>query len=182
MSFHRTALALLAALAVASGTAWAQETTGTITGRVVDAQGLAVPGVTVTAIGPQGETTAVTNAEGQYTLPFLTPGTYTVRARLTGFKNLEQQNVTVTLGQTTTLPLRMEVGGVEETVSVVAAPPAIDTTSTTVGAVIGGEFATTVPLGRRISDLTYMAPGVQNAGSVGDANPSIAGGTGLDNQ
>ena len=63
-------------------TAFAQETTGAIAGRIADAQGLAVPGVTVTVTGPQGAKTAVTDAEGRFSIPFLTPGAYVVRAEL----------------------------------------------------------------------------------------------------
>jgi len=58
----------------------AQETTGRIEGRIVDAQSLPVPGATVTATGPQGEKTAVTDTDGRFTLPLLTPGAYQLRA------------------------------------------------------------------------------------------------------
>lgn len=58
----------------------AQETTGTVTGRVTDAQGLAIPGVTVTLIGPQGAKTFTSDADGRYSAPLLLPGTYTVKA------------------------------------------------------------------------------------------------------
>src|SRR3954452_4576425 len=85
-------------------TALAQETTGSVRGRIVDAQGLAVPGVTVTATGPQGVKTTVSDTDGRFSIPFLTPGVYTVRAELTGFKAVEQQNVTVSLGQAVDLP------------------------------------------------------------------------------
>ena len=64
-----------AAGAIASR-ASAQDTTGTISGRIVDAQGLAVPGVTITATGAQGAKTAVTDSQGRFTVPFLTPGSY----------------------------------------------------------------------------------------------------------
>jgi cytochrome oxidase Cu insertion factor (SCO1/SenC/PrrC family) len=68
--------AFLVALALAvTGLAAAQETTGSIGGTVVDAQGLAVPGATVTVTGPQGARTSVTDAAGHYVAPFLTPGT-----------------------------------------------------------------------------------------------------------
>src|SRR5262245_17536436 len=77
-----------------------QQTTGTITGRIVDAQGLAVPGVTVTVVGSQGSRTVVTDGEGRYTAPFLVPGAYTVRAELQGFKTAQLQNINVSLGQT----------------------------------------------------------------------------------
>ena len=63
----------------------AQETTGTLVGRVEDGQGLIVPGVTVTAIGSQGDRVTITDDRGAFTFPFLTPGTYAVRAELSGF-------------------------------------------------------------------------------------------------
>lgn len=72
----------LSAMAVAS----AQETTGTLTGKLSDGQGLALPGVTVTITGPQGAKSFVTDAEGQFRAPFLVPGSYDVRAELEGFK------------------------------------------------------------------------------------------------
>jgi hypothetical protein len=182
----RASAALLLTLTLAvSGVAAAQETTGTITGRIADAQGLAVPGATVTITGPQGARTFVTDAEGQYHAPFLTPGVYTVRAELQGFKAVEQRNVTVSLGQTANVPLRMEVGGLTETVEVTASSPVIDTRSTTVGAVISSDMLSRVPIGRRMSDALYISPGVSSSGDVGAmgrSNPSIAGGSGLENQ
>jgi hypothetical protein len=163
-------------------TAFAQGTTGAIAGRIADAQGLAVPGVTVTVTGPQGAKTVVTDAEGRFSVPFLTPGAYVVRAELAGFKAVEQPNVTVSLGQNVDLSLKMEVGGLTETVQVTGASPIVDTTSTTTGAVLDAEMINRVPVGRRVSDTLYMAPGVSTGGSVGSANPSISGASGLENQ
>jgi outer membrane receptor protein involved in Fe transport len=174
--------AFLAAFAVAvAGLAAAQETTGTIAGRVVDAQGLAVPGATVTATGPQGARTTVTDAAGRFTLPLLTPSAYMVRVELQGFRALEQRNVNVSLGQTVDLDLIMQVGGLTETVEVAATAPVVDTRSTTVGATISSEMLGQIPIGRRFTDALYMAPGVSDSGRVGNANPSIGGGTGLEN-
>src|SRR5580765_2536119 len=163
-------------------TAFAQGTTGAIAGRIADAQGLAVPGVTVTVTGPQGAKTVVTDAEGRFSVPFLTPGAYVVRAELAGFKAVEQPNVTVSLGQTVDLPLKLEVGGLSETVQVTGTSPIIDTGSTTTGAVLSSDMFGQVPVGRRVSDTLYMAPGVSTGGSVGSANPSISGASGLENQ
>src|SRR5678816_1434424 len=107
----RVSALLLAFVLACTGLASAQGTTGTISGRIVDAQGLAVPGATVTVTGPQGTRTAVTDSEGRFNVPFLTPGTYTLRAELQGFKTFEQRGVVVRLEQTVDLPIRMEVGG-----------------------------------------------------------------------
>src|SRR5919109_1636878 len=175
--------AVVLALALAfTGTAAAQVTTGTVAGRIVDAQGLAVPGATVTLTGPQGARTFVTDAEGNFSAPFLTPGTYTVRGELQGFKAVETKNVNVSLGQTTTLNLKMEVGGLTETVEVTGAASVVDTRSTTTGGVLSSELLARVPVGRRMTDALYLAPGVSSGGSVGRANPSISGSSGLDNQ
>ena len=81
-------MALLLALVGASA-ASAQETTGTLTGKLTDTQGLAVPGATVTVNGPQGSKSFTTDGDGRFNAPFLTPGTYTVRAELTGFKAVD---------------------------------------------------------------------------------------------
>jgi Carboxypeptidase regulatory-like domain/TonB dependent receptor-like, beta-barrel len=171
-------------LLVCSGAtpASAQETTGTITGTVLDAQGGVIPGATVTITGAQGVKTATTNTDGRFSVPFLTPGTYSIKASLTGFTPVEQKNIILSVGQTLDLPFKLQPGGVSETVTVAAGTPTIDTTSTTTGAVISNDFAKSVPVGRRVSDMTYLAPGVSDSGSVGRSNPSIAGGSGLDNQ
>jgi hypothetical protein len=176
-----SALLLAAVLAITVGAA-AQVTTGTISGRITDAQGLAVPGTTVTLTGAQGARTFVTDGDGNFSAPFLTPGAYTVRAELQGFKAVEARNVNVSLGQTTTLNLKMEVGGLTETVEVTGAASVVDTRSTTTGAVIDSDMLSRVPVGRRVTDTLYLAPGVSSSGSAGRANPSISGSSGLDNQ
>ena len=175
------AVLLLALLALATPVA-AQETTGTINGTVVDAQGLPVPGATVTVTGPQGAKSATTEASGRFSVPFLAPGTYSVRAELQGFKPLEQRDVAVRLGQTVDLTLNMQVGGLTETVQVSGASPVIDRSTTTIGTNLDSELLNRLPVGRRCSDTLYVAPGVSTGGTVGEANPSISGGTGLENQ
>jgi hypothetical protein len=160
----------------------AQETTGIISGVVRDPQGLAVPGATVTITGSQGSKTTVTESSGRFTVSFLTPGTYTVRSELQGFKPVERQNVVVGLGQTVDLDLRTEVGGLTENVTVAAESPVIDRTTTTIGTNIDSALLSRLPVGRRFSDTLYVAPGVSTGGTVGEANPSISGGSGLENQ
>ncbi len=177
-------MTLLTALVLAAGGSrlMAQETTGAVTGRITDPQGLAVPGVTVTLTGPQGTKTVVTDGEGRFNAPLLVPGTYVVKAELVGFKTVQQSNVIVRLGQSIEVMLKMDVGGVAETIEVTASSPIIDTRSTTVGAVLDSETLANIPTGRRFSDTLYIAPGVTSSGSADRSNPSMAGGSGLDNQ
>ena len=166
----------------ACGIAFAQETTGAIGGRVVDAQGLPVPGAAVNVTGSRGVTNATTDADGRFALPFLTPGQYDVRVELQGFKPVERKSVTVGLGQTVSLPVTLEVGALSETVQVTASVPIIDAKTTTSGATMSSEFLQQIPLGRTLASTIYLAPGVSSSGTAGAANPSISGGSGLDNQ
>jgi hypothetical protein len=172
-------VALLFAL---SGVAFAQATTGTLSGKLTDSQGLAVPGATVTVTGPQGTKSLVTDTDGRFNAPFLTPGSYSVHAELQGFKAVDVKAISIQLGQTTDVSLKMEIGGLSEVVEVTASTVVIDNTSTTTGAVLSSELLSKVPVGRRFSDALYLAPGVSSSGSAGRANPSISGGSGLDNQ
>jgi hypothetical protein len=179
-SWFLVVVALVATLA--AGSAAAQDTTGTITGRIVDAQGLAIIGATVTTTGSQGMKTAVSDADGRFTIPFLTPGAYGVHVELQGFKPIDRGDVLVRLGQSIDLMFNMQVGGVTETVQVSATAPAIDTTSTTIGASFDSTTLSRLPVGRRFSDTLYLAPGVSTGGNVGAANPSVGGSSGLENQ
>jgi hypothetical protein len=180
---HARISALLLAFVLAlTGLAYAQGTTGTINGRIVDPQGLAVPGATVTVTGPQGARTTVTDSTGRFTVPFLIPGTYNVKAELQGFKTIEQNNITVRLEQTVDLPLTMQVGGLTETVEVTGASPVVDTQTTTAGANLDSAMLARLPVGRSLAETLYVAPGVSSGGGTGNSNPSIGGGSGLENQ
>jgi outer membrane receptor for ferrienterochelin and colicin len=75
----------------------------------------------------------------------------------------------------------MQVGGMSEKVEVTASSPIVDTNSTTVGAVLDSAMLANIPVGRRFSDTLYVAPGVTSSGSAGRSNPSMGGGSGLDN-
>jgi len=160
----------------------AQQTTGTISGRVVDAQGLPVPGAAITITGSQGVKTAVTDGDGRFTVPFLTPGRYAVRAALQGFTPIDRSNVQVQLGQTTDIPFALQVGAIDEAIQVALPATAIDTTSAAIGASLDSETLSRLPVGRRFSDTLYLAPGVSTGGNVGVANPSVEGSSGLENQ
>jgi outer membrane receptor protein involved in Fe transport len=167
---------------VSFGSAQAQETTsGSITGQVVDAQGAAVPGATVSVTSAQGTKPFVTDSNGRFFAPFLTPGRYEVRVELTGFSPVEQKNIDVRLGQRLELDgLVLKVGGLEEVVEVVGAPPVIDTNSTTTGGILDTDALKRIPVGRNFTQTLYLVPGVSTT-DVGNANPSVGGASGLEN-
>ena len=174
-------LALLLVVTGAAASAAQETTTGSIAGRVVDAQNLPVPGATVTIVSPQGDRTFTTDADGRFLAPFLTPGPYEIKVELTGFRPIDRKDIQLRLGQRMDLTLPMTVGGLSETVQVSAESPVIDTSTTTTGATLDSELLSRIPVGRRFSDTLYIAPGVSSGGQVGQANPSIAGGSGLEN-
>src|SRR5688572_27070794 len=116
-------LALLAVLVVHSS-AFAQgggaSSTGTIQGRVMDAQGAVLPGVTVTATSPSalGAQTAVTSETGNYRFPAVPPGEYELTYELPGFNTLKRSGIQITLGFTANVNVELALATLQETVTV----------------------------------------------------------------
>ncbi len=171
----------LALVLATVGIASAQQTTGTIAGLVNDSQGAAIPGATVTLGSEQGSKTFVTDSTGRFHAPFLTVGRYSVKVELAGFSPIEQKNIDVRLGATLDLTFALKVGELQEVIEVVGGAPVIDQTSTTTGGVLSADVLKRLPVGRNFTDTLYLVPGVSDSSGVGRANPSIAGGAGLDN-
>jgi hypothetical protein len=125
---------LLAALALALGatTAWAQSQTGEIFGKVTDASGAVLPGVTVTLTGPSllQPQTATTSETGTFQFPRLNVGTYNVRFELSGFKTIIKENIEVTVGFSANVSTQLGVSAVQETVTVTGESPVVDTKQT----------------------------------------------------
>ena len=145
----------------------AQATTGEVTGRVEDAAGAVVPGVTVTA--ENRETgfmrTTLTNGDGEYVVTLLPPGRYNVSAELQGFKRAVRENVAVSVGTRQTLNLLLEVGGVTEQVLVTAATPLIDTTRSEIAGVVTARDIANLPaLNRTFANLAMTMPEARPAG------------------
>jgi hypothetical protein len=141
----------------------AQQTTGTIIGRVLDQSSAAMPGVTVTAVHTEtGFTrTAVTDTSGDYRLAALPVGVYDLTAEITGFKNLTSKGLIVNVGQTIDIPLKLEVATMSETINVSGETPMIQTTSSAVGGVVDVRRIESMPLnGRQFANLAATIPGV----------------------
>lgn len=118
--------ALVALLAVASSVA-AQDLRATVTGRVTDGSGGALPGATVTiapADGTTGQTVAITDGVGQYLSPPLEPGTYLITVELAGFTTATRRDVVLRPGDVFLLDQALTVASLKESVEVVAAAPA----------------------------------------------------------
>jgi hypothetical protein len=132
----RTALALTALLLVVSipGSLFAQQFTGGLRGALRDANGV-IPGgtVTLTNEGTAISREAVTNEQGQYNFSAVTPGTYTVKAALQGFKTYENKGIRIGTQMFITLDIVLEVGQIEESVTVTGQSPLIETSNASVG-------------------------------------------------
>src|SRR5690349_5534968 len=166
--------------------AFAQQTSGNINGRIVDAQGAAVPGVTVTAKSSQTGFTRsdLTDGEGVYRLTSLPVGPYDVTAELPGFSTFSRKDVVVNVAQTTDLNVELRLGGVTESVNVTAEVPMVKTTDSSVGGVVDVTKIESLPLnGRQFANLAITIPGV-GLGFHSDPtkstqySPQIAGGNG----
>ena len=126
---------------------YAQQGTTELRGRVQDAQGGILPGVTVTvrnqATGMFRET--VSSADGSFIASGLTPGTYEIVAELQGFKKFNRKDLMLEVGKTASVEVKMEVGGIEQTVTVTADSPLVDVTSKEIGGNITSETLVQLP-------------------------------------
>jgi hypothetical protein len=152
----------VAAFAVMTPAVAFAQTTGAILGTIVDAQGGALPGVTVSATSPalQGTRTAVTDGTGTFRFPTLTPGTYSIKAELSGFQPATQENISVSLDRSVSLSLKMAVAGISQTVNVMGTSPVVDTTSSSGGATVDQAMMTMLPIARNLYATAHFAAGV----------------------
>jgi hypothetical protein len=135
--------------------AFAQQGTAEIGGKVTDTQGAVLPGVTVVVINEDTGLAreVVTGSGGAYLVPQIVPGRYRVTAKLSGFKALDRRGITLTVGQTTTLDLMLEVGELAETITVTSEAPLIDISTAEVGGHISSDELQELPAANR----NYMA-------------------------
>ena len=153
----------LAAPALAQG--GGASSTGTIQGRIADAQGAVLPGVTVTATSPSalGTQTTVSSETGNYRFPAVPPGTYTLTYELAGFNTVRREGIQITLGFTANVNVELSLASLQETVTVTGESPIIDTTSTRVQQNFKVEQLQSLPNGRDMWSLLAVTPAVQMA-------------------
>lgn len=175
-------LFMVLCIALAGTAAFAQDiqTKGSIGGTVTDINGGSLPNAKVTLSGPQGEATVQTNDQGGYKFESLIPGTYTVKVEQQGFKTHVSQNVLVNVGVTSVVSPKLEAGQISEVVTVTDTG-GIDQQSTAVGKNLSDQLFQNIPVQRTVSSLFYLAPAVNDSLGGGRDNPSISGGSALDN-
>ncbi|HEV8485172.1 MAG TPA: carboxypeptidase regulatory-like domain-containing protein [Blastocatellia bacterium] len=163
---HRLLCCVFLAGAAVSSVArpiFAQEFRGTILGRITDSAGAAIPGANVAAINERTNVVskAVTADDGAYNVPFLIPGTYRVEVDAPGFRRFAQSGINVTVNQKATVNIELQVGAVDQTVTVTADATLLDTSHGGMGQVIDQQKVEALPLkGRNIFILNQVAPGV----------------------
>jgi hypothetical protein len=176
---------LFVTLVLASAPGWLipasahAQATGTIAGVVTDESGAVMPGVTieVTNTGTSQVRTAVTGADGYYSIPLLQPGQYQVKGTLAGFKTFVRDGVTVTVESTSRVDIRLTVGQLEESVTVSADAPLVETSNAALGIVVDEKQIVELPLnGRNFTQLGLTVPGVVApptglGGASGEATP-----------
>src|SRR5437867_2478010 len=145
-------LLALACISLSAGSALGQEYRGTVLGRVTDSHGAAIAGATVTVTNEQTNVSskAVTESDGGYNVPFLIPGTYQVTVDSQGFKKYVQSGITVAISQRATVNVEMQVGAVEQSVTITADAPLLDTTTGSLGQVVDRQKVEALPLNGRM--------------------------------
>ena len=160
--------------------AWARaQASGQINGTVTDSTGGVLPGVTVEATNTATGVvrSAISSADGLYTIPSLAPGNYGVKASLQGFRTQQRNDIRVTVTETARVTFQLEIGGLTETTVVVAEVSLVETSNATHGIVIDEQKVVDLPLnGRNFTQLGTLIPGVVAppgglGGQSGDATP-----------
>jgi hypothetical protein len=142
--------------------AMAQSSTATLGGSVEDANGAVIPNanITVTNVNTTLKRNASTNKDGNFSIPLLPPGTYTLRAEHEGFKIVQVEGVVLNVGDQKALQIQLNAGDVTETVQITSDTALIEE-SASVGTVVDRQFVENIPLnGRSFQSLITLTPGV----------------------
>jgi hypothetical protein len=172
----KVVLPLLGALFLLPCTAYAQ--TGSISGQARDASGGALPGVTVEVTSPaliEKIRTSVTDDNGRYQITALPVGTYEVTFTLQSFATVKRANIVITSNFNANVPVEMSVGGLKDTVNVVAESPVVDVQNARVQHVFQGSEIAELPTQRDIPSLLNLVPSFQASSLRGPCSGGVGG-------
>ena len=157
----RTAVLFFSLIVISA--AIAQLPTATVLGVVKDSSGAVMPKANLTARNVEtGQTrTTVASGDGSYRFAALPVGSYEIRVENPGFESAIRMGLTLTVGQEAVVDFTLQVGAVEQTVAVTAEAPMVNTTSGSLGGLVGEQTVADLPLnGRNYADLTLLQPGI----------------------
>src|SRR3989441_4120196 len=143
--------------------AFSQGNTGRILGNITDATGALIPGASVTITNVERGTsrTLITDEAGAYNAPSLPPGTYQIRAELSGFKTVERPNVVLEVGKELKIDITLEPGALNEKVTIAVEVPLIETANAVLGGTLQPGTIADLPLnGWNLMNLLQLRPGV----------------------
>ncbi|MEN6607217.1 MAG: TonB-dependent receptor [Bryobacteraceae bacterium] len=166
-----------------AGSLTGQEVRSTILGRVLDPHSNAVVGtaVTVTNTGTNVAVTLQTNETGYYEAKFLLPGTYEVKAKAPGFKELTRTGIVLSLGRRAQVDLQLELGAVAESIEVTGEAPLVETSGVSGGRVLDNRILRDLPVFyNNTMDLMRFAPGSFYSGVNATSNALHASGGAVD--
>ena len=177
-TFERLAVLPLLGILVCAPAAWAQ--TSAIGGVVRDASGGILPGVTVEAESPaliEGARVAFTDGEGRFTITDLRPGTYNVIFTLPGFNVIRREGIELTTGFTANVSPEMQVGGIEETITVTGESPLVDVQNVRRQTALSNEVLELLPTSNKhINTVVTFTPGFTGLADVGGEYSTQLGG------
>ncbi|HEU0140705.1 MAG TPA: TonB-dependent receptor [Bryobacteraceae bacterium] len=126
----------------------AQETRGSIQGRVTDTSGAVIPGTVVHATNKATNVTVSTrsNAEGNYGIPYLVSGIYVLKAEVGGFKTFIRDNIEIRIDDRLNIPIQLQIGELAEVLTVTAETPLLDSTNASMGQVIDQRRIAELPI------------------------------------
>jgi hypothetical protein len=165
-------LALAGMLAIVGGLPVPVSAQGAVGGTARDSSGGVLPGVTVEATSPaliERSRAVATDTSGQYLLVGLQPGTYIVTFSLPGFTTVKREALEVTTGVTLPVNVVLEVGAVQESVTVTTASPVVDIQTTTQGIGMGRQTLDLIPRTRLQQQTGALLPGVSLSGAPAGA-------------
>jgi hypothetical protein len=177
---------VLALLLFSAGPTRGQVSGALLSGVITDETGGPVPAapVSIKNVGTGVVREVTSNAEGFYSAPNLLPGSYEVTVSAAGFQTVEQNEITLTVGAQQVLNFSLKVGGLNQRVVVSAELPAIQASSSTIGATVDSTTVRELPLnGRDWTSLATLEPGVSNiASQAGTGFSANKGNRGFGNQ
>jgi outer membrane receptor protein involved in Fe transport len=150
---------------------------GAFEGKIIIEDGQPLPGVMVTAINTSAagaKRTTVTDENGRFRFPALLPGVYDLEAQLEGFQTAKREGIRLTVGTTLTVDFRMNLGKIEERVTVAGVLPMVDVKdSQTAVSSLSNEILQNIPNNQFVSNIVNMAPGVNQSTAFGATDGGI---------